>query len=86
MGSLLSVIAVTVTANAPAAAEDAAVRVRTERPPMSRRQQRRFQQRSGMNAKRFSPPKMSGDSASRLCIIRCSGNISFRAETTLTRA
>ena len=33
MGSLLSVIAVTVTANAPAAAEGAAVRVRTERPP-----------------------------------------------------
>ena len=34
MGSLLSVIAVTVTANAPGALEDAAVKVRTERPPM----------------------------------------------------
>ena len=35
MGSLLSVIAVTVTANAPAALEGAAVKVRTERPPMT---------------------------------------------------
>ena len=34
MGSLLSVIAVTVAANVPAALEDAAVKVRTERPPM----------------------------------------------------
>jgi hypothetical protein len=34
MGSLLSVIAVTVTANAPTALAGAAVRVRTERPPM----------------------------------------------------
>lgn len=34
MGSLLSVIAVAVTANAPAALEGAAVKVRTERPPM----------------------------------------------------
>lgn len=34
MGSLLSVIAVTVTANAPAALEGAAVKVRTERPPV----------------------------------------------------
>jgi hypothetical protein len=35
MGSLLSVIAVTVAANAPAALEVAAVKVRTERPPMA---------------------------------------------------
>jgi hypothetical protein len=35
MGSLLSVIAVTVAANAPAALEGAAVKVRTERPPRS---------------------------------------------------
>jgi hypothetical protein len=35
MGSLLTVIAVTVTANAPAALEGAAVKVRTERPPMA---------------------------------------------------
>ena len=35
MGSLLSVIAVTVAANAPAALEGAAVKVRTERPPMT---------------------------------------------------
>jgi len=34
IGSLLSVIAVTVTANAPATAEGAAVNVRTARPPM----------------------------------------------------
>ena|SRR5437762_1270377 len=34
IGSLLSVIAVTVTANAPTALAGAAVRVRTERPPM----------------------------------------------------
>ena len=34
MGSLLSVIAVTVAANAPAVLEGSAVRVRTERPPM----------------------------------------------------
>jgi len=34
MGSLLSVIAVTVAANAPAALDGAAVRVRIERPPM----------------------------------------------------
>ena len=35
MGSLLSVIAVTVAAKAPAALEGAAVKVRTERPPMT---------------------------------------------------
>ena len=35
MGSLLSVIAVTVAANAPAALEGAAVKVRTERPPIA---------------------------------------------------
>ena len=35
MGSLLSVIAVTVAANAPAALEGVAVKVRTERPPRS---------------------------------------------------
>ena len=35
MGSLLSVIAVTVAANAPAAVEGAAVKVRTDRPPMA---------------------------------------------------
>ena len=35
MGSLLSVIAVTVAANAPAAVEGVAVKVRTERPPMA---------------------------------------------------
>jgi hypothetical protein len=35
MGSLLSVIAVTVAANAPAALDGAAVKVRTERPPMT---------------------------------------------------
>ena len=35
MGSLLSVIAVTVAANVPAAVEVAAVKVRTERPPMT---------------------------------------------------
>jgi len=35
MGSLLSVIAVTVTANAPTPLEGAAVKVRTERPPMT---------------------------------------------------
>ena len=34
MGSLLSVIAMTVTVNAPAALEGAAVKVRTVRPPM----------------------------------------------------
>jgi hypothetical protein len=34
MGSLLSDVAVTVTADAPAALEGAAVKVRTERPPM----------------------------------------------------
>ncbi len=34
MGSLLSVIAVTVTANAPVALEGTAVKVRTGRPPM----------------------------------------------------
>ena len=34
MGSLLSVIAVTVAANVPATLSEAAVRVRTERPPM----------------------------------------------------
>ena len=34
MGSLLTVIAVTVTAKAPGAAEDVAVRVSTARPPM----------------------------------------------------
>ena len=34
MGSLLSVIAVTVTANAPATVEGAAVKVKTARPPM----------------------------------------------------
>jgi hypothetical protein len=34
MGSLLSVIAVTVTANAPGALECTAVKVRTEWPPM----------------------------------------------------
>ena len=34
MGSLLTVIAVTVTANVPAALEGVAVKVRTERPPM----------------------------------------------------
>ena len=35
MGSLLSVIAVTVAANAPAALEGVAVKVRIERPPMT---------------------------------------------------
>ena len=35
MGSLLSVIAVTVAANAPAALEGAAVKVRTGRPPIA---------------------------------------------------
>jgi hypothetical protein len=35
MGSLLSVIAVTVASNAPAALEVAAVKVRTERPPIA---------------------------------------------------
>jgi hypothetical protein len=34
MGSLLTVIAVTVAANAPAAVEGVAVKVRTARPPM----------------------------------------------------
>jgi hypothetical protein len=34
MGSLLSVIAMTVAANVPVALEGAAVKVRTERPPM----------------------------------------------------
>ena len=34
MGSLLSVIATTVAVNAPAALDGAAVKVRTERPPM----------------------------------------------------
>ena len=34
MGSLLSVIAMTVAANAPVVLEGAAVKVRTERPPM----------------------------------------------------
>ena len=35
MGSLLNVIAVTVASNAPAALEVAAVKVRTERPPIA---------------------------------------------------
>ena len=35
MGSLLSVIAVTVASNAPAVLEVAAVKVRTERPPIA---------------------------------------------------
>jgi hypothetical protein len=35
MGSLLNVIAVTVASNAPAALEVAAVKVRTERPPIT---------------------------------------------------
>ena len=40
-----------------------------------RRRKRRFQQRSGVNAKHCSPPGMSGDSASQLRAIRSRENI-----------
>jgi hypothetical protein len=76
MGSLLSVIAVTVAVNAPAMLEGVAGE-RRRRPDgghqQCRRHKRRFEQRSGVNAKHCSPPGVSSDSASQLRAIRSRG-------------